>query len=80
MTTIHSSNPESRLFNPPAELIKSAAISGMDAYRALCQEAERITKASGAAWRAKTPHGTDPSPMSSTSPKRLSINGSPTAN
>ncbi|HMF29014.1 MAG TPA: acetyl-coenzyme A synthetase N-terminal domain-containing protein, partial [Candidatus Cybelea sp.] len=32
---------ESRLFAPSAEMVKNAAISGMDAYRALCAEAER---------------------------------------
>jgi acetyl-CoA synthetase len=31
---------ESRSFNPPADLVKNAAISGMDAYRRLCAEAE----------------------------------------
>ncbi|HCY64730.1 MAG TPA: acetate--CoA ligase [Oxalobacteraceae bacterium] len=29
------------MFNPPAELAQHAAISGMEAYRALCAEAER---------------------------------------
>jgi acetyl-CoA synthetase len=41
MTTTYSGNQESRVFNPSAEFIKSAAISGMQAYRALCEEAER---------------------------------------
>jgi acetyl-CoA synthetase len=40
MSTIESVLHESRVFNPPAELVKSANISGMDAYRALCAEAE----------------------------------------
>jgi acetyl-CoA synthetase len=31
----------SRQFHPSAEFVKNAAISGMDAYRALCAEAER---------------------------------------
>ena len=30
---------ENRVFNPPADFIKSAAISGMDAYNKLCAEA-----------------------------------------
>ncbi|QWE17342.1 acetate--CoA ligase [Polynucleobacter sp. AP-Nino-20-G2] len=31
---------ENRVFNPPADFVKSAAISGMDAYNKLCAEAE----------------------------------------
>jgi hypothetical protein len=31
MTSIHSGNPESRIFNPPEELVKTAAISGLQA-------------------------------------------------
>jgi len=41
MADIESLKQESRVFNPPAELVGQAAISGMDAYRALCDEAER---------------------------------------
>ena len=41
MADIESLKQESRVFNPPAELASQAAISGMDAYRALCDEAER---------------------------------------
>jgi len=40
-TNISSVMTEKRVFQPPAELVKHAAISGMDAYRALCAEAER---------------------------------------
>ena len=40
-TTIESVLQEKRVFAPPAELVKAANISGMDAYRALCAEAER---------------------------------------
>ena len=32
---------ENRIFPPPAEFAASAAISGMDAYHALCKEAEQ---------------------------------------
>ena len=32
---------ENRIFNPPADFVKNAAISGMDAYRKLCAEAEK---------------------------------------
>jgi acetyl-CoA synthetase len=39
-STIESVLQENRVFNPPAELVKQANISGMDAYRALCAEAE----------------------------------------
>ena len=32
---------ESRIFNPPTDFVKNAAISGMDAYSKLCAEAEK---------------------------------------
>jgi acetyl-CoA synthetase len=32
---------ENRVFNPPADFVKSAAIPGMDAYKKLCAEAEK---------------------------------------
>ncbi|TFW08727.1 acetate--CoA ligase [Oxalobacteraceae bacterium OM1] len=32
---------EDRVFNPPAELVKNAAISGMENYQAMCAEAAR---------------------------------------
>jgi acetyl-CoA synthetase len=41
MSTITSVLTESRLFPPPTAFEKSATISGMDAYKALCAEAER---------------------------------------
>jgi acetyl-CoA synthetase len=41
MGNIESVLHETRLFAPSAEFAKSAAISGMDAYKALCAEAER---------------------------------------
>src|SRR5690349_7819720 len=41
MADIEPLKQESRVFQPPAELVKQATISGMDAYRALCDEAER---------------------------------------
>ena len=41
MSNINSVLHESRLFHPPAELVKHAAISGMEAYNALCAEAAR---------------------------------------
>src|SRR3954469_6210428 len=41
MADIESLKPESRIFEPPADMVKNAAISGMDAYQALCDEAER---------------------------------------
>jgi acetyl-CoA synthetase len=40
-TTIESVLQENRVFPPPAELMQKANIAGMDAYRALCAEAER---------------------------------------
>src|SRR6476661_2419957 len=41
MADIEPLKQESQVFEPPADLVKQAAISGMDAYRALCDEAER---------------------------------------
>src|SRR5215470_15434455 len=41
MGNIESVLHENRVFSPPADLVKAAAISGMEAYRALCAEAER---------------------------------------
>jgi acetyl-CoA synthetase len=38
---IETLKQEDRIFTPPAELVKNAAISGMDSYNALCAEAER---------------------------------------
>jgi acetyl-CoA synthetase len=39
--TIESVLQETRVFPPPADLVRSANVSGMAAYRALCDEAER---------------------------------------
>ena len=39
--TIESVLQESRLFPPPADFVKQANVSGMAAYQALCDEAER---------------------------------------
>ena len=41
MSAIESVLVENRVFEPSAQLVKSARISGMDAYRALCAEAEK---------------------------------------
>jgi acetyl-CoA synthetase len=41
MTEISSVMHESRIFPPSEEVVRNATISGMDAYRALCAEAER---------------------------------------
>ena len=40
MSDIESFKQEERVFNPPATFVNNAAISGMEAYRALCAEAE----------------------------------------
>ena len=40
MSGIESVKQESRVFLPPAEFVQNATISGMDAYNALCAEAE----------------------------------------
>ena len=41
MSTIESVLQENRIFAPSAEFVAKANISGMDAYRALCAEADR---------------------------------------
>ena len=41
MGNIESMLHERRLFPPPAAMVNAAAISGMDAYRALCAQADR---------------------------------------
>ncbi len=40
-STIESVLHETRVFPPPAEFVRQANVSGMDAYHALCAEAER---------------------------------------
>ena len=40
-STIESVLTESRVFPPSAEMVRQANISGMDAYRRMCAEAER---------------------------------------
>ena len=41
MSSIQSVSTENRIFNPPAALISQANVSGMPAYQALCDEAEK---------------------------------------
>ena len=41
MADIETFKQENRVFAPPAEFVKNAAVSGMDGYNALCAEAER---------------------------------------
>ncbi len=41
MSAIETLKQENRIFDPSPEFVKGATISGMDAYRALCAEAER---------------------------------------
>src|SRR2546427_7847547 len=41
MSNIESVLRETRVFEPSPEAVRDAAVSGMDAYRALCAEAER---------------------------------------
>lgn len=41
MTENQSAKQEMRVFLPPADFVKNAAVSGMDAYQALCAEAEK---------------------------------------
>lgn len=40
MSSIESVSHETRVFEPSADWKRSAAIGGMDAYKALCKEAE----------------------------------------
>ncbi len=41
MSTIESVLQEKRVFHPPEKCVREATISGMDAYRAMCREAEQ---------------------------------------
>ena len=41
MSEIESLMHEHRVFQPSDEFVKNAAVSGMDAYLALCKEAEK---------------------------------------
>ena len=41
LSTIESVLTENRVFDPPQDLVRKAAISGMAAYKSLCDEAER---------------------------------------
>src|SRR4051812_47800406 len=41
MSSIESVSNETRVFAPSAAVVRSATISGMAAYEALCQEADR---------------------------------------
>ena len=41
MSEIESLMHEDRVFAPPAEFVKNATVSGMEAYKALCAEAEK---------------------------------------
>ncbi|MFZ6645287.1 acetate--CoA ligase [Undibacterium sp. TJN25] len=41
MSEIETAKQESRVFSPPAAFVANANISGMDAYNALCAEAEK---------------------------------------
>ncbi len=36
-----SNEQQTRVYHPSAEVVKNAAVSGMDAYLALCKEAEQ---------------------------------------
>jgi acetyl-CoA synthetase len=42
-TTTQQGPQESRVFNPPAAFVAQATVAGMDAYNALCAEAEAST-------------------------------------
>jgi hypothetical protein len=53
MSAIESVLQERRIFPPSAEATADAAISGMDAYKALTPKPNAITKASGRGSRAR---------------------------
>jgi hypothetical protein len=80
MGNIESVMHENRVFHPAEEMVKNAAISGMEAYKALCAEAERDFTGFWAAWRASSWSGTSRSRRCSTSRTHRSTSGSPTAN
>ena len=48
---------ENRVFNPPADFVKGAAIPGMDAYKKLCAEAESDYNGFGVVLQKKTSIG-----------------------
>ncbi|HZZ92686.1 MAG TPA: acetate--CoA ligase [Usitatibacter sp.] len=60
MSTIESVLQENRVFNPPADLVKQANVSGMDAYRALCAEADTDFEAFWARLARSELHWTKP--------------------
>ena len=66
---------ENRVFNPPADFVKGAAIPGMEAYNKLCAEAERTMRAFGGVLPKKISTGRSLLPRFLMSLKRLSING-----
>ncbi len=80
MSTIESVLQEKRVFPPPAEFVKQANISGMDAYRKLCAEAERDFEGFWARHARETLHLAQAfHARCSTSRRRRSSTGSTTA-
>jgi acetyl-CoA synthetase len=77
MSSIESFKQEERVFNPPADFVNNAAISGMDAYNALCAEAAEDYEGF---WARLAQQNVIWSKPFTTSRMRLSINGSRTAN
>ena len=74
-----SQNESVQLFQPSAEFVKQATISGMGAYQALCERSQqglhRLLGAPGPGARDGSSH----SRRSSTNRMRRSSSGSPTA-
>jgi acetyl-CoA synthetase len=60
MSDIESFSHEARVFNPPADFVANAAISGMDAYRALCAEASEDYEGFWARLAQQNIHWTQP--------------------
>ncbi|MDX3907375.1 MAG: acetate--CoA ligase [Pigmentiphaga sp.] len=60
MSTIDSVLTETRVFQPSAEFVKQANVSGMEAYKALCDEAERDFEGFWARLARETLHWSKP--------------------
>ena len=72
MGNIESVMQENRVFPPSAEFVKQANVSGMDAYNALCAEAEKDYDGFWAKLARENITGTNPSPRCWTSATRRS--------
>ncbi len=76
MSEIESLMHEHRIFHPPESFVKNAAVSGMDAYHALCAEAEKDYEGFWGRLARETRNCHSPSPQYWTNPRHHSTNGS----